>query len=677
MTLLGFCCCFFLVYLLIVLISFVVDHAFRDRGGGASQRDEREGPPESLGEKEESCVRFKFQHQISNYQRGNCDEEPEAAVPVDGGDESSHGFSSEKDFRGFMEEPKAATSCTELDSGEEAAAAADDDAVHNASDSIEIKDKILPRNYEVVEENGACSLSEEFSGFDSETDSISMSDGYSVHDLVVDSDGFLSERDFDGEEEQLRKSLNQEEEEEEEEADDRLQETTNLPCSHAPQIEFTDSSDDDLDSTSRGCSPMKSPEEVLDAEEAGDEPDAAADESEKKNQFKVSEDEEYSELELLWEHQDLIEQLRMELRRARDIGLPTILEESESPRTVEDLKPLKMDESFLHEDPLDELHRAYRSYRERMRKFDILNYQKMYAIGFLQVKDPLRSLGPRKTLALAISSILSQSFWSIRRKPSSEPSDKFIKELQSDLEVVYVGQTCLSWEFLRWQYEKARELPESDPYRSNHFNQVAGEFQQFQVVIQRFVENETFQGPRLPNYIRNRCVLRNLLQVPLIREDGAREKMEDHQKGCYDITSEMIEDVMEESIRIFWEFVKADKDETPGILKGFMGAHVDLQDPSDFDLMEDIQSDLRKKEKKLKDIVRTGNCIVKKFKRPKEDRSNQDLFFSQVDLKLVARVLRMSTITTDQLVWCHKKLSKIRMVERKIYREPSFLLFPC
>ncbi|RRT47403.1 hypothetical protein B296_00041731 [Ensete ventricosum] len=447
-----------------------------------------------------------------------------------------------------------------------------------------------------------------------------MSDGYSVHDLVVDSDGFLSERDFDGEEEQLRKSLNQEEEEEEEEEEDK---------------------------------------------------------PEKKSEFKVSGDEEYGELELLWEHQDLIEQLRMELRRARDIGLPTILEESESPRTVEDLKPLKMDESFLHEDPLDELHRAYRSYRERMRKFDILNYQKMYAIGFLQVEDPLRSLGPRKTLALAISSILSQSFWSIRRKPSTEPSDKFIKELQSDLEVVYVGQTCLSWEFLRWQYEKARELPESDPYRSHHFNQVAGEFQQFQVIIQRFVENEAFQGPRLPNYIRNRCVLRNLLQVPLLREDGTREKTEDHQKGSCDISSEMIEDIMEESIRVFWEFVKGDKDETPGILRGFMGAHVDLQDPSDLELMEDIQSDLHKKEKKLKDLVRTGNCIVKKLKRPKEDRSNQDLFFSQVDLKLVARVLRMSAITTDQLVWCHKKLSKIRLVERKIYREPSFLLFPC
>lgn len=83
------------------------------------------------------------------------------------------------------------------------------------------------------------------------------------------------------------------------------------------------------------------------------------------------------------------------------------------------------------------------------------------------------------------------------------------------------------------------------------------------------------------------------------------------------------------------------------------------------------------KEKKLKDILRIRNCLVKKFKKPKEDRSNQDLFFTQVDLKLVARVLRMSRITTEQLVWCHTKLSNIVFIEGKVHREPSFLLFPC
>lgn len=70
--------------------------------------------------------------------------------------------------------------------------------------------------------------------------------------------------------------------------------------------------------------------------------------------------------------------------------------------------------------------------------------------------------------------------------------------------------------------------------------------------------------------------------------------MEEQRKGNDAITSEMLEDIMEESIRIFWEFVKADKDETPVILKGLLRAHVELQDPSDYELMMDIQAILQK-----------------------------------------------------------------------------------
>ncbi|KAG1342499.1 hypothetical protein COCNU_05G007280 [Cocos nucifera] len=305
-------------------------------------------------------------------------------------------------------------------------------------------------------------------------------------------------------------------------------------------------------------------------------------------------DEDFDELESLWEHQDLIEQLKMELKKARATGLPTILEESESPKTVEDLKPWKIDEQLLHEDPMDELHKFYKSYRERMRKFDILNYQKMYAIGFLQLKDPLESMGSQKPLISAVTSIISQSFMPCRQKSNTNPSEKFIKELRDDLETVYVGQTCLSWEFLRWQYEKARELPESDPYRSHQYNQVAGEFQQFQVMLQRFIENESFQGPRLPNYVKNRCVIQNLLRVPVIKEDCLKDKMEEQRKGNDAITSEMLEDIMEESIGIFWEFVKADRDETPVILKGLLRAQAELQDPSDYALMMHIQAILHK-----------------------------------------------------------------------------------
>ncbi|CAM0951348.1 unnamed protein product [Alopecurus aequalis] len=389
---------------------------------------------------------------------------------------------------------------------------------------------------------------------------------------------------------------------------------------------------------------------------------------------------EEDELESLWEHQDLIEQLKLEIKKVRSVGLPTILEESESPKApVEDLKPWRIDAKFLREDPMDELNKFFKSYRERMRKFDILCYQKMYAIDFLQLRGPQQSTNSVKTMSPTVASILTHNFRSSRRRPE-DPSERFLKELRYDLEMVYVGQMCLSWEFLRWQYEQARDLPESDSYHSHQYNQVAGEFQQFQVVVQRFVEDESFKGPRLPNYINNRCVLRNLLQVPVIKEDSLKDRMEDQRKGNYVITSEALEDVMEESMHILWEFIKADRAETPttSVLKGLTSAHVELQDPLDHDLMMHIHATLQKKDKRLKDLLRTGNCLVKKFKKPKEDRSNQNLFFSQVDMRLVARVLRMPRITSEQLQWCKAKLDKIILVEnRRIHREAAFLLFPC
>lgn len=555
--------------------------------------------------------------------------------------------------------------------------------------------------------------------FDSDTDSIS--DGYSVKDLVVDSDSdtLLSETDFGDKESfiasstfemELVKDMEKTEEGQSSncenvfsdklEAELELKDLSDrvideLPSSSNMQIEFMDSSDDELqyseshNNIPAACSKLTEPEPVhadfdnsiARSSQMEEVPECAKNTSEEKSEetkLKDVDDEELDELESLWEHQDLIEQLKMELKRVRAVGLPTIFEESESPKTIEDLKPWKIDEKFLRGDPMDELHKFYKSYRERMRKFDILNYQKMYAIGFLQLKDPLESMGSQKPLIPTILSHFSQNLKPLyRRKSSSDPSEKFMKELQVELETVYVGQTCLSWEFLRWQYEKARELPDSDPYWSHRYNQVAGEFQQFQVLLQRFIENESFQGPRLQNYVKNRCVLRNLLQVPVIKEDCLKTKMEEKMKGDDAITSEMLEEIMEESIRIFWEFVKADKDETSIILKGLIGSHVELQDPSDFRLMSEIQTSLQKKEKKLKDILKTGNCIVKKFKKPRENRTNQDMFFSQVDMKLVARVLKMSRITSDQLSWCHVKLSNITFSDRKIDREQSFLLFPC
>ncbi|KAE8678454.1 putative 60S ribosomal protein L34 [Hibiscus syriacus] len=274
----------------------------------------------------------------------------------------------------------------------------------------------------------------------------------------------------------------------------------------------------------------------------------------------ASDSEDSNSLETLWEHQELLEQLKMEMKKIKATGLPTILEESEYPKIMDDLKPWKIDEKFQYADRMTELHKFYKSYRGRMRKFDILNYQKMYAIGLLHSKDPFQSISTHKSSsAPAVASLLPQKLRPGRRKTSdSDPMSKFINELQSDLEMVYVGQMCLSWEILHWQYQKAIEIWESDPYclRRNKYNEVAGEFQQFQVLIQRFIENEPFEGPRVQSYIKKRFVVRNLLQVPVIRENSLKDKRNGRRKERDDddngvITADVLLEMMEESIRIF------------------------------------------------------------------------------------------------------------------------------
>jgi len=105
-------------------------------------------------------------------------------------------------------------------------------------------------------------------------------------------------------------------------------------------------------------------------------------------------------------------------------------------------------------------------------------------------------------------------------KITSDPFLKLVHQLHRDLEFVYVGQICLSWEILCWLHMKAIELQQYDSQKSHRYNHVAGEFQLFQVLMQRFIENEPFQGgPRIHNYVKNRCVIRNLLHVPAIKGD--------------------------------------------------------------------------------------------------------------------------------------------------------------
>ncbi|EOY03449.1 60S ribosomal protein L34, putative [Theobroma cacao] len=591
---------------------------------------------------------------------------------------SENGFLSEKDFmeRNLKDEavPEEVTEKEEkvpektlLEAEQSAETVCEEEAV-GEENNLPIQQEVSG-NFQFFSEK-------DFTISETETDSITSSPEYMSQFIGSTSDGFLSDRDFeeDFEADCLRnigKDVGeltkedfdmQEADDFDKEDRDIMEELRNLEES---QKWNEDSKQEEVSGNNNGSGNTldNSQNSYLDNSYASDSDDSNG-------------------LETLWEHQDLIEQLKMELKKVRAIGLPTILEESESPKIMDDLKPWKIDEKFHHVDRMSELHKFYKSYRERMRKFDILNYQKMYAIGFLQSKDPLQSISNHKSSSPpAITSLLSQNLRLGRQKKSKlDPMKKFIEELHSDLEIVYVGQLCLSWEILHWQYEKAIEIWESDPYGIRQYNEVAGEFQQFQVLMQRFIENEPFEGPRVQNYVKNRCVLRNLLQVPVIREDSMKDKRKARRKGRDDdaITSDMLVEIMEESIRIFWRFVRADKVANIVIPQSRKGTQVEPLDPADLELLVEVQTSLQTKDRKLKDILRNGNCILRKFRKNREESPDQVLyFFSQVDLKLVARVLNTSKVTKDQLLWCHSKLSKISFVNRKINVEPSFLLFPC
>ncbi|KAM7252489.1 hypothetical protein ACFE04_024372 [Oxalis oulophora] len=335
------------------------------------------------------------------------------------------------------------------------------------------------------------------------------------------------------------------------------------------------------------------------------------------------------------DQEDIIEKIKMEIKNAkgdaRKGGLPTISEESESPlKILPELKPLEIDEKFEHKDQMAEIQKMYKSYSDKMRKLDVLNMQTIHATGFTQQKISRQSSSGRKSSIPSLISVCKP-----RRPEAIEPM-KCSAVLKNDFEMVYVGQLCLSWEILHWQYQKALELRECDPDGNFHYNQVAGEFQLFQVLLQRFLENEPFQGqPRIENYARSHSVLRSLLQVPVIIDDASRDKKQKNGDKEQSISIATLTYIIGESMRLLWEFVNADN----MAMKSPHETPRNLQDPADLELMIDIRNNLHKKEKKLKEIGRSGSCIAKMFQKHEEYGIT---LFAQVELKLICRVLTMS-----------------------------------
>lgn len=140
-----------------------------------------------------------------------------------------------------------------------------------------------------------------------------------------------------------------------------------------------------------------------------------------------------------------------------------------------------------------------------------------------------------------------------------------------ELEAAYVAQICLTWEALKWNYNYflstliMSSSCESEPDRGCPAT-TAQQFQQFQVLLQRYIENEAYENGRRPEiYARMRSLAPMLLQVPHCISDWDGYKKEDEEgEHCSSssssrISSESFVRIMEGGMRTFMSFLKTDK----------------------------------------------------------------------------------------------------------------------
>ncbi|XP_077221442.1 DNA ligase (DUF1666) isoform X2 [Tasmannia lanceolata] len=237
-----------------------------------------------------------------------------------------------------------------------------------------------------------------------------------------------------------------------------------------------------------------------------------------------------------------------------------------------------------------------------------------------------------------------------------------------ELETAYVAQISLTWEALNWNYKNLRQRKASPGEEDSRCpGQIAQQFQQFQVLLQRFIENEPYEHGRRPEvFARMRIATPNLLQVPEFRE-ADRGKEDDSTK----ISSAKFLKVLEDAIRTFMNFLKADKENHWQIFRTLLKKNQSSVNPA---LLHLIKKANIKKKRKLKDLRRRRKCLRKRIL--KED-DEMEIQMGLIDLKVVSRVLRMSEISEEQFHWCEEKMSKVRVWDGKLQRDSSPLFFPC
>ena len=115
----------------------------------------------------------------------------------------------------------------------------------------------------------------------------------------------------------------------------------------------------------------------------------------------------------------------------------------------------------------------------------------------------------------SVSDRIVHKLSTINKKPSHHVNQNPYQEL----EAAYVAQICWTWEALNWNYSNFVNKKLSSNCNTDLDTgcpaKLAQQFQQFQVLLQRYIENEPYDHGRRPEiYARMRRLAPNLLQVP-------------------------------------------------------------------------------------------------------------------------------------------------------------------
>ena len=158
------------------------------------------------------------------------------------------------------------------------------------------------------------------------------------------------------------------------------------------------------------------------------------------------------------------------------------------------------------------------SYRKKKIECILIRFRCIYSSSWLIILGSI--LNKDVGIPRSLESIKAEDFSIPYMSWSKMDKKKLLRSLKNDFELVYVAQSCLTWEALHHQYRKVKFLIFSNS--SLFSDNVAGDFQNFQVLLERFLEEERYyyQGKRAWNYVQARFASKSLLQVPKVTSNS-------------------------------------------------------------------------------------------------------------------------------------------------------------